>query len=171
MKRILLLILMCGLSFVLRAQSLTPFVVSTSGAFFSNGAGMLSTTIGELAAVTTLTGGSNILTQGFQQPWDFNVYVPEIHHDGLAFDIYPNPSSGNFTLALNTTNDSKVIIHVYDMLGKAVYFQTANHMSGYESYAINLEKMAEGVYMLEVRTEETSSGKVSVNTKKLNLAY
>jgi hypothetical protein len=44
-------------------------------------------------------------------------------------------------------------------------------MSGYESYAINLEKMAEGVYMLEVRTEETSSGKVSVNTKKLNLAY
>src|SRR3989442_14473369 len=78
MKKIILLILLSGLSFALRAQTLTPFVVSTSGAFYSNGAGMLSTTIGELAAVTTLSGGSNYLTQGFQQPWDFSVSIPEI---------------------------------------------------------------------------------------------
>jgi hypothetical protein len=171
MKKILLLLFMFGLSIALRAQSLTPFVVSTSGAFFSNGAGMLSTTIGELAAVTTLTGGSNILTQGFQQPWDFSTSIPEIHNDGMAFDIYPNPSSGNFTLALNTNSDSKVSVKVYDVLGKTVYFQTANHLSGFETYTVNLDKMAEGMYLLEVRSEEISSGKISVNTRKLNLSY
>ena len=92
---------------------------------------MLSTTIGELAAVTTLTGGSNFLTQGFQQPWDFNVSVPEIHDNGLAFDVYPNPSSGMIILAMNTYQDSKVNVKVYDVLGKTVYFETLSHSSGF----------------------------------------
>jgi hypothetical protein len=171
MKKLLLLILLCGFSVVLRAQSLTPFVVSTSGAFFSNSAGMLSTTIGELAAVTTLTGGSNILTQGFQQPWDFTTAIPEVHNNGLAFFVFPNPSSGNFTLALNTNSDYKISMLIYDVLGKTVYKRNVSHLSGYASYDINLEKMAEGVYLLKVRTEDTASGKVSESIKKLNLSY
>ena len=171
MKKIVLLFLISGLSFALRAQSLTPFVVSTSGAFFSNGAGMLSTTIGELAAVTTLTGGSNYLTQGFQQPWDFSVSVPEIHDNGVAFDVYPNPSSGIFTLALNTNADSKVTVKIFDVLGKMVYFESVNHLSGYASYEINMEKMAEGMYLREVTNTEVSTGKTTKSTKKINLAY
>jgi hypothetical protein len=171
MKKLLLLFLVCGLSVALRAQSLTPFVVSTSGAFFSNGAGMLSTTIGELAAVTTLSGGGNYLTQGFQQPWDFNVSIPEIHNNGVAFDVFPNPSSGIFTLALNTEKDSKVTVKIYDVLGKTVYFESLSHTSGYASHEINLEKMAEGMYLLEVTNTELSTGNTTKTTKKINLAY
>ena len=171
MKKIVLFFLSCGLSFALSAQSLTPFVVSTSGAFFSNSSGMLSTTIGELAAVTTLTGGVNILTQGFQQPWDFNTSIPEITDNGLAFDVYPNPSSGIFTLALNTEKDSKVTVKIYDVLGKTIYFESISHSSGYASHEINLKSMAEGVYFLEMTNEELSSGKITKNTKKINLAY
>jgi hypothetical protein len=171
MKKVLLLFLLCGLSFAVRSQSLTPFVVSTSGAFFSNGAGMLSTTIGELAAVTTLTSAGNFLTQGFQQPWDFSVSVPEIEKNGIAFDVFPNPSSGNFTLALNTEGDSKIMITVYDVLGKAVYAESVYHISGYSSHEINLEKMAEGVYMLEVANTDVSSGKTTKNIKKINVVY
>jgi len=171
MKKILLICLVCGSSVALRAQSLTPIVVSTSGAFFSNGAGMLSTTIGELAAVTTLTGGSNYLTQGFQQPWDFSVSVPEIHDNGLAFDLYPNPSSGMITLSMNTDQASKVTLQVFDVLGKSVYFEALNHSSGYASHDVNLKALAEGVYLLEVTNTELSSGKVTKSIKKINLAY
>jgi hypothetical protein len=146
-------------------------VVSTSGAFFSNGAGMLSTTIGELAAVTTLTDGSNFLTQGFQQPWDFNVSVPEIHANGLAFDVYPNPSSGLIILAMNTDRDSKVSVKVYDVLGKAVYFETIDHSSGFAAHEINLKTMSQGIYLLEVSNTEISSGQITKSTKKINLAY
>jgi hypothetical protein len=171
MKKIVLLFFICAFSLSLRAQYLTPFVVSTSGAFFSNGAGMLSTTIGELAAVTTLSGGSNFLTQGFQQPWDFNVSIPEMTENGFAFDVYPNPSKGNFTLALNSGKDSKVVVKVYDVLGKTVYFESMNHISGFSSHEINLRKMAEGMYMLEVSNTETSTGKSTKSIKKINLAY
>ena len=171
MKKILLLFLMCGLSLALRAQSLTPTVVSTSGAFFSvGGVGMLSTTIGELAAVTTLTNG-NILTQGFQQAWDFGVSVPEIHDNGLAFEVYPNPSSGMIILAMNTEQDSKVTVKVYDVLGKTVYFESLNHSSGFATHEINLRHMAEGVYLLEVSNTEITSGQITKSTKKINLAY
>jgi hypothetical protein len=171
MKKILLLFLLCGLSLALRAQSLTPTVISTSGAFYSNGTGMLSTTIGELAAVTTLTGGSNILTQGFQQPWDFNVSIPEIHENGLALDVFPNPSSGQFTIALNTEVDSRVSMKVLDVLGKIVYFENVAHSSGYSSYDISLRNVAEGMYLLEVVNVEVSSGKTTKNIKKINLVY
>ena len=60
------------------AQSTTPTVVASSGGFFSNTAGMLSFTVGELAAVTTLSSPNNYLTQGFQQPSDFGVFVPPV---------------------------------------------------------------------------------------------
>ncbi len=171
MKKTYLLFLFGSLSLCLRAQSLTPFVVSTSGAFFSNGAGMLSTTVGELAAVTTLSGGSNILTQGFQQAWDFGVSVPEIHENGLAFDVYPNPSHGVLTLAMNTDKDSKVNLKVYDLLGRTVYFESLNHVSGYAAHEIDLKQIAEGVYLLEVNNVELSSGKITKTTKKINIVY
>jgi hypothetical protein len=49
-----------------RGQSLTPQVVANGGIYSSTTAGSLSATFGEMAT-TTLTGGANILTQGFQQ--------------------------------------------------------------------------------------------------------
>lgn len=49
------------------AQSLSPQVIASSGGFFSNGSGSLSWTLGE-TMTETFTGGSNQLTQGFQQP-------------------------------------------------------------------------------------------------------
>jgi hypothetical protein len=171
MKKIQLLLLFIPLSLCLRAQSLTPFVVSASGSFFTNGAGMLSSTTGELAAVTTLSAGSNILTQGFQQAWDFSVSVPEIQASGFAFDAYPNPSSGVLTLALNTDRGFKVNVKVYDALGKTVYYESLDHRSGYSTHEINLTSMAEGLYLLEVTDMELASGKISKSVKKINIAY
>lgn len=54
-------------SFSICAQSLTPQVIASSGAYQSNAAGSLSFTIGE-SNIQTLTSANNILTQGFQQP-------------------------------------------------------------------------------------------------------
>ncbi len=171
MKKIQLLLLLSSLSLCLHAQSLTPFVISSSGAFFSNGAGMLSTTIGELTAVSTLSGGSNILTQGFQQAWDFGVFVPEIQENGFAFQVYPNPGNGIFTIALNTDKNFKVSVRVFDVLGKTVYHESMYHSSGYATHEIDLTLMAEGVYLLELVNEDISSGKVVKNTQKITLAY
>ena len=51
------------------AQTTTPIVVSSTGAFYSNSTASLSVTVGELTAISTLSNTSInlILTQGFQQ--------------------------------------------------------------------------------------------------------
>ncbi len=41
--------------------------------------------------------------------------------ESSAFEIYPNPNNGNFTLQLKNTSDKNVTITVIDMLGRTVY--------------------------------------------------
>ncbi len=64
----LFVIAICSLfSFSVFAQSLSPQVVASGGGYATGGGYSLSYTIGE-PVTATLTGGSNILTQGFHQP-------------------------------------------------------------------------------------------------------
>jgi hypothetical protein len=51
------------------AQTLSPQVVASGGNFISSSAGSVSSTVGE-PVTTTISGGGNYLTQGFQQPTD-----------------------------------------------------------------------------------------------------
>ena len=69
MKRsILSFVFLIGVGFLFAQVSMVNSVLATAGDFQTNGSYSLSWTVGELA-VSTLTEGSNVLTQGFQQPW------------------------------------------------------------------------------------------------------
>lgn len=56
------------------AQTLSPMVISSAGAYFNAGGNSLSSTFGE-AITATLTNGNNVLTQGFQQPYKMTLNV------------------------------------------------------------------------------------------------
>lgn len=60
-------ILCMGISFACGAQTLSPSVIPAMGGYYTTPSGSLSWTVGE-TMVQTLTDGSRILTQGFQQP-------------------------------------------------------------------------------------------------------
>lgn len=55
-----------------QAQSLTPNVIASAGAYISNSTGSLSFTIGE-TITQTLSSTTHKLTQGFQQPFEINL--------------------------------------------------------------------------------------------------
>lgn len=55
-----------------KAQSLTPQVIASAGAYSSNSVGSLSCTVGE-AVTNTLTSGNHMLTQSFQQPFRMTI--------------------------------------------------------------------------------------------------
>ena len=60
-------------------QSLSPWVLGTSGGFHTNQGNSLSWTVGEVE-VATLNNSTSFLTQGFQQPWVFfNVDTQRIY--------------------------------------------------------------------------------------------
>ncbi|MGD0710407.1 MAG: hypothetical protein ABR968_04440 [Bacteroidales bacterium] len=80
----------CGLT--ARSQTLSPTVISSSGGFYNNSSGMLSTTVAEMTMVQTFQSGSNFLTQGFQQPEDYTVGIVETPVVSGDILIYPNPT-------------------------------------------------------------------------------
>ncbi len=101
------------------SQSLDRSVLSTGGAYSQATGINLSATIGEIA-VTTLTGASSILTQGFQQPDGLFVGIVDPVSGTLSWNAYPNPVSSLLTLELSSAKNEDLVISCHDLLGRMV---------------------------------------------------
>ncbi len=62
-------------TFHVNAQSITPFVIASTGGFGSNGNMSVSWTIGE-PIIPTISNSVNFITQGFHQPFNDSVPFP-----------------------------------------------------------------------------------------------
>ena len=80
------------------------------------------------------------------------VNVPEIEKNNMT--VYPNPATNHFTV--NTGNDEKASIQLFNIVGQQVYSET---FTG--STTVNVANLHSGVYMLKVN----QNGKV--NTTKV----
>ena len=169
MKKLSLFILI-ALSLNAGAQSLSPKVVSSSGEFYSNASAQLSFTVGELAAVTTLSSASNFLTQGFQQTYDFSTAVPVIEEKDFSVSVFPNPSQGIFFIKINSPEIISIAFSVYDMLGRKII--SSEKFSGMDLIIpLDLSHSITGMYLLECTVINSSSGKKNIFNSKLNLIY
>lgn len=98
MKKLNTITIVWLLSFTVAAQSLSPEVIASLGEYYQNANNSISYTLGEIAT-ETYSAGSNILTQGFQQP--VSVTIHGIDLDLLVY--LEGPYSGTqMTTALNT---------------------------------------------------------------------
>jgi hypothetical protein len=78
--------------------------------------------------------------------------------------IYPNPSNGMVNINFNAIKQSEVEVKVYDLIGKTIFNQTVNFDSGLSSQTIDLTKFNEGIYLIELSSEEdTFTGKIIIN--------
>ncbi|MEP7322520.1 MAG: T9SS type A sorting domain-containing protein [Saprospiraceae bacterium] len=151
------------------AQSLSPFVTSPSGGFYSNSSGMLSYTIGEMSAVITYSASGKMLTQGFQQTWDISTAITEHPLIHFSFGIYPNPAQRFFNLVTKTNIHGPFTVIVLDMLGREMlkkkYFQhTDMHVEPFE-----LSGIADGMYLIELKINENSTNTQNTFFKKIQV--
>jgi len=77
--------------------------------------------------------------------------------------VYPNPSSGSFTVEIQSAVQDNIAIDVVNSIGEVVYVLTESNLKG-GSVNINLQNVAEGVYFVRVHAD----GQVA--TKKLVIA-
>ncbi|MGZ4033434.1 MAG: T9SS type A sorting domain-containing protein [Bacteroidia bacterium] len=127
------------------AQSLNPDVIATSGTSFNDGTSQLDWTLGE-TVTSTLTSGSNMLTQGFHQP---NLLVTSINDPATDYSVtvFPNPTVDHVQLQFKNLKNM-VTAEILSSDGKLLQSQNINaagetifDMSGYAS----------GTYLLSVK--------------------
>jgi len=153
------------------AQSVSPYVVASTGGFFSNASGMLSETVGELAAVTTLSSANNFLTQGFQQPSDFNTGLTTVTSTDFSFLVFPNPGEGFFNIIIDADRNESLAVSVYDMIGKIITHAKYFITTGRNQFRIDLSQHSPGIYLLECSITNHENGEQSRTQIKLNLSY
>jgi len=165
-----LLLLLVISSGILRSQTLSPTVISTSGGFYSASNAMLSFTVAEMTMVETYTKTGNILTQGFQQPEDFSSGIAEIIPISDNLLVYPNPTSGLFTLSFTSNVSGENMITLRNLVGQEVFSKNITQNTGVNTVKFDISSLRQGIYLLELTTLN-SLGEKQINYHKINLVY
>jgi hypothetical protein len=92
-------------------------------------------------------------TTGWALPVEENKIEPEVF-------VYPNPTQGLLTVDVLLTQNEKAQIEVFDITGQLIYNKQLSG-SDFYSHTINLSATAKGVYVVNVRMEN------SVVTRKI----
>ncbi|HCQ14946.1 MAG TPA: hypothetical protein DIU20_01715 [Cryomorphaceae bacterium] len=69
--------------------------------------------------------------------------------------IYPNPVQSKMQLELHNRTGSSIDIRILAMDGKEVYRKSEKELNGDSQWTLDLGKLAKGVYILEVTTENS----------------
>lgn len=71
--------------------------------------------------------------------------------DLKAFEVYPNPSQGEFTLNMRLDNPSTIEVVIYDVKGQSVYQHSIEDHDGIIQQKISLPEVMAGTYLLYLR--------------------
>ncbi|HAN00449.1 MAG TPA: hypothetical protein DCQ26_17790 [Marinilabiliales bacterium] len=92
------------------------------------------------------------------------ITINELSH--VDFTIYPNPSTGNTTIALAVSNPTRILVQVRDITGKIAAPVTENILStNFNSLTLETSQLPNGIYLVEAVTE------TSKQVKKLVLSH
>jgi hypothetical protein len=80
--------------------------------------------------------------------------------------VYPNPSTGQFTVQLSGTNSSKANIMVTNIVGQIVAQKEVKLINGKQNIAFNMPNQAGGMYLLKVVTADGTSSALKIVIKK-----
>lgn len=84
------------------------------------------------------------------------VYTPT---NDKSFNVYPNPSNGNFQVSFNAQQDKTYDLAIYNMLGQQVMHIVIQNNSGAYVYPVNLSNFGKGLYSVILRDGEQQTVK------------
>jgi hypothetical protein len=165
-------IIIAGLSAAaLNAQSLSPQIIASAGAYSTSTNNSLSYTVGEMTMIQTFSSNGNILTQGFQQPNEKTVGLLDITQDDYgSFVVYPNPAVDNFWFGFQLPAQGKVTISIFDELGQKIGdIYNTEYQTGKIVQQSNCASLASGLYFVSMVVTGTPDGKTHTISKKLQV--
>jgi hypothetical protein len=68
-----------------------------------------------------------------------------------GMSIYPNPNSGNFKVRVQDVSSGNLVVQIYDLTGRQVYYETdIEEKSG--EIEVSANRLASGIYTLSVKS-------------------
>jgi hypothetical protein len=138
-----LILLICP--FLLNAQSVDRYVVGAFGGTITIGSITSYSSIGELNV--DHYDGNFYAQQGFIQAEQWNFVGTEEDLNSESLNLYPNPSSTNFTLDFSTAGGFDGQIQVFDLSGKLIYTDNSNFQS---HLVVDATAWTPGIYFVRI---------------------
>jgi hypothetical protein len=124
-------------------------VISSNGGSYKGSAVQVDWTIGE-PVISTLTSGTNILTQGFHQS---NLTVTAVDQPAISpitLKVYPNPVSEQLLLETGKGEKQRFSLKLFDITGKLLLQQAVKQ----SVETVNMQVYVPGNYLLMVFAED-----------------
>ncbi|MFK7776485.1 MAG: T9SS type A sorting domain-containing protein, partial [Saprospiraceae bacterium] len=95
------------------------------------------------------------------------VSVGNIKNQKPSLEVSPNPSQGEFSIFYHLKNASEARLTLFDIYGKAIY-EIENHkfqMAGNHTKNFSIKKLPDGIYFLQLKTQNGSVVKKILKTE------
>ena len=133
---------------------LSPQVFASQGNNFKNGQFEISYTIGELAAVSTLSVSSLTLTQGFHQTDKFTVAFLEDFNSVWEASLFPNPVNDQLNLTIETSVFMELEARIFDASGRIIAtYSNLKCLPGSIQFPISTNRFAAGAYLMRINSK------------------
>ena len=157
LQTLLIVLGLCMISFV-RAQELSPSVLSPAGGFDYTSTLLLDWTLGEIAIQANHVG-KKVYTEGFHQPVLLLEMVEKVidyrNPDEVGFSavsdmeisVTPNPVRSILHIRIASNEPSEVALQLSDLSGKTVMSKVIDPVMN--STELDLSYYASGLYLLQ----------------------
>lgn len=149
-------------SISVRSQSVSTYTLNSTGNSYSQGYYNIDWSVGELALVTTMQqGGEMIVTNGFLQP-NLSYYDQDARRRFTVNEIriMPNPTHGKVEVNISTAEKGNLYFFVYDASGKVLATDKMLSAGIMVSKFIDLTSFPSSSYLLRIELIP-SAGSVS----------
>lgn len=164
MKTILILSFLFATN--INGQSISSYIIASSGNTYLNGNQYISFTTGEMSMIQSFSNSNYTLLHGFQQPLSNLVTsINSVSIPGLNIIIFPNPSNGQITLSLKTPYSLDIHGNVFGISGRKVTSFRLHPNVGSNSFSFNWQFLQAGIYFLEINIKNNGINIDRIATK------
>ncbi len=118
-------------------------VVATAGDYYNYSNISISWTLGE-PVIETISNGSNILTQGFQQSKLSASEIYTVDSKNININVFPNPAQEFVTI--KTYGNKEMHFQLTDINGKSIKEENINS----DNTNVSLKELPRGIFLLQI---------------------
>lgn len=136
--------------------------ISTTDAFYQSENTLVKNTV----YYWRVRAYSSVDTTNWSDTWSFKTegYIGIIEQFGQnSVEIYPNPSNGDFKVAINSVSNSGYQLKVFDLTGRNVFEKNGQFTAGDNQVKLDLTALNKGIYMMRIQKgDETVTKKLFI---------